>query len=60
VDKFCDGIEKLGVNANGAIWELNDQFGSYGSQPEDFFWFSWFLMMLTISFGRNHMVKSAK
>jgi len=39
VAKFCDGIEKLGVNANGAVWELNDQFESYGSQPGDFFGF---------------------
>jgi len=29
VAKFCDGIEKLGDSANGAIWELGDHFGCY-------------------------------
>jgi len=36
VAKFCDGIEKLGDSANGAIWELCDHFGGYEVAARDF------------------------
>jgi len=37
VAKFCDGIEKLGDSAGGAIWELSDNFGGYEVAAQKFF-----------------------